>query len=99
MSAVTEYLDHFRARVMQDALAEATSGYWRRRAEAFEAARPRPGDFTGQAPPEQLTEQDRRCAEIAHACRNAATIARFQTEETADECRACLAEAEGVSAA
>ncbi len=28
-------VDHFRARVLQDALAEACSHYWRRRGEAF----------------------------------------------------------------
>ncbi len=32
-------VEHFRARVMQDALTEATSGYWQRRADDFDAAR------------------------------------------------------------
>lgn len=29
------YVSHFRARVLQDALAEATTAYWTRRAETF----------------------------------------------------------------
>lgn len=33
---LTEHVEHFRARVLQDALAEATSSYWLRRAEAFD---------------------------------------------------------------
>lgn len=31
------YVDHFRARVLQDALAEATGAHWQRRAETFAA--------------------------------------------------------------
>lgn len=31
------HVEHFRARVLQDALAEATASYWRRRAEQFAA--------------------------------------------------------------
>lgn len=34
---LADYVEHFRARVLQDALAEATSSYWLRRAEAFDA--------------------------------------------------------------
>jgi hypothetical protein len=30
-----DYVEHFRMRVLQDALQEATAGYWNRRAEAF----------------------------------------------------------------
>ena len=30
-----DYIEHFRARVLQDALNEATASYWRRRAEDF----------------------------------------------------------------
>lgn len=32
-----ELVEHFRSRVLQDALNEATSAYWRRRAEDFAA--------------------------------------------------------------
>jgi hypothetical protein len=34
---LTEYLEHFRKRVLQDAFAEATSSYWLRRSRAFAA--------------------------------------------------------------
>jgi len=34
---LAEYVAHFQARVVQDALTEATSAYWIRRARQFEA--------------------------------------------------------------
>lgn len=37
LSELDEYAEHFRARVLQDALNEATAVYWRRRAAAFDA--------------------------------------------------------------
>ncbi len=33
---LAEYVDHFRLRLLQDAILEATSAYWSRRAEQFE---------------------------------------------------------------
>lgn len=36
-TGTTAYLAHFRARVLQDAFAEAMPAYWRRRAGAFAA--------------------------------------------------------------
>lgn len=33
---VTEYVDNFGRRILQDAFSEATGSYWIRRAEAFE---------------------------------------------------------------
>lgn len=61
-------LDHFRARVLQDALSEATAAYWRRRAATFLWAAPRPGDFTGQASADELAEQAEGCQATAEAC-------------------------------
>lgn len=69
MPDLTEYVEHFRTRVLQDALTEATRAYWRHRADMFEAARSRPGDFVGNATPEQIADRDARLAEIAMACR------------------------------
>ena len=63
------HLDHFQHRVVQDALADATSLYWERRAAMFEWARPRPGDYTGQATPADIARRDRELAEAAAACR------------------------------
>jgi hypothetical protein len=62
-------VDHFRARVLQDALTEATTSYWVHRAYQFMEAAPKPGDFPGQAPRAQLAEARRRCQAIALACR------------------------------
>lgn len=37
LTDLSEYVEHFRARVLQDALAEATAAYWTRRADQFAA--------------------------------------------------------------
>jgi len=75
-SATSEvYLDHFRARVIQDAFAEATADYWRRRGVTFEAARPRRGDFHGHAARADLQRRQDRLTELAAACRAAAQVA------------------------
>ena len=71
------YVDHFRARVVQDALAQATVAHWLRRAEAFESAAPRPDDYPGQATADDLAQAVARCAEIARACRNRAVLAEI----------------------
>ena len=34
---LSEHVQHFRQRVLQDALAEATAAYWQRRAQQFAA--------------------------------------------------------------
>lgn len=71
---LTAYVAHFRARVLQDALLEATEAYWLRRAAAFAGAASRPGDYPGQATPEQLAARDERTRGIAQACRNRAAV-------------------------
>lgn len=35
VAELVDYIDHFSHRLMQDALAEATAEYWRRRAQQF----------------------------------------------------------------
>jgi hypothetical protein len=70
----TTYAEHFRQRLLQDALAEALSIYWERRAQAFLDARPRAGDFQGGATAEQLAALDRRLAATAQACRHRASL-------------------------
>lgn len=69
-----EYVEHFRERVLQDALAQATASYWHKRAEAFEAAAPRPCDFTGRATEEELEFRRRAMATAAQACRQKAAL-------------------------
>ena len=69
-----DYVENFRSRVAQDALAEATSNYWISRADTFEEAAPRPGDFTGAATPADLETQRQRLADIVRACRQRAQV-------------------------
>jgi hypothetical protein len=69
-------LDHFRARVLQDALTEATAQYWLRRAEQLEAAAPKPDDYRGLASDEQLTNAWVQCITAAAACRRHAELIR-----------------------
>lgn len=59
-------------RLMQDALLDGDAHYWQRRAQQFEDARRKPGDY--QPPHLQVTEEeraqrDRDLAETAIACR------------------------------
>ena len=70
------HLDHFQHRVVQDALKDAHPGYWLHRARIFEAARPRPGDYTGRATREDIAAIDQRCRESADACRARAAVHR-----------------------
>lgn len=81
LSALIEYVEHFQKRVVQDALAEATAAYWHRRANQFEAVLPRPGDFTGDATPEQLEARHRRITECVQACRHRAAVSLIGGEE------------------
>ena len=69
-------LNHFAARVLQDALTEAIAGYWERRARQWEVAAPRKGDYHGQASRTELFQAWERCQEIACACRRHATLLR-----------------------
>jgi hypothetical protein len=86
-------LDHFRARVLQGALTEATAQYWIRRAKLFEAAAPRKGDFHGKATADQLMAARARCNATARACRfHAQLILDAIPEEISPEVWAVLAE-------
>jgi hypothetical protein len=86
-------LDHFRARILQDALTEATAAYWLRRAEQFEAAAPQPTDYSGHASQEQLTKAWVQCQTAASTCRrHAELIMQGRPEEISDEVWAVLGE-------
>lgn len=67
-----EHVEHFRTRVLADALQEATCAYWRRRADAFAAALPRPTDYTGRATAAEIEAQRYRVAAVVLACRERA---------------------------
>ena len=61
-------------RFVHDALNDALACTMRRRAELFEWARPRPGEYAGQATPAELAARDRLLAAQAKACRNKAIL-------------------------
>jgi len=71
-------IEHARTRFLADALQEATAIYWRRRAETFVWAMPRPGDFMGRATPAEIEERRQRCAAIARACRQRAEVSTLR---------------------
>jgi hypothetical protein len=73
-------LDHFRARILQDALTEATAQYWLHRAQQFDDAAPRPGDYQGNATPLERQHQAIRSRQTADNCRRHARL----ITETAD---------------
>jgi hypothetical protein len=66
---------HFAARLVADALNEASRAYWLRRAAAFKLACPCDDDFHGDADLPTLIEAWERCMQIALACRRHADIA------------------------
>ena len=63
-------------RLLQDAFTAAIPGQWERRAQVFESARPRPGDYLGAASAADLDALDRRNAVSAAQCRIHAAILR-----------------------
>lgn len=81
MSGLVENVEHFQHRVIQDALREATAGYWRGRAAILEWARPRPGDWHGAATREDLRGRYDQLTEQAEACRSRARVAELGGEE------------------
>ncbi len=80
-TALAENVEHFRHRVLQDALSEATAAYWRRRAQILRWAQPRPGEYAGHSTPEQLRDRWQRLEEQAVACENRARVAMYGGEE------------------
>lgn len=62
------------ARVLQDALSEATADYWLRMADRLEDAAPKPDDYPGRATPEALWAARERCLGAAAACRARASL-------------------------
>lgn len=66
--AIVDHVDHFQHRVVQDAIADATATYWRRRAATFDWARPRSGDYLGSAGQERADELDARLVTARDAC-------------------------------
>jgi hypothetical protein len=61
-------------RATQQLIIENDPAYWIRRAEEFEAAAPRPGQYLGQATPAELSERWHDCIATAVACRRHAQL-------------------------
>jgi hypothetical protein len=76
-----EHVQHFRGRVVQDALCNALAAYWKRRAVELRWAQPRPGEYAGKATVEQLREQWTRLEEQARACESRARVAELGGEQ------------------
>lgn len=66
--ALVDHVDHFQRRVIQDAIADASMAYWRRRAATFDWARPRPGDYLGTAGQQRAAELDAGLVASRDAC-------------------------------
>jgi hypothetical protein len=84
---------HLAARVLQDALTEATADYWLHRADQFEAAAPKLGEYRGHATRDELNEPWTRCHATATACRRHAQLLMDErSEEISDEVASVLKE-------
>lgn len=68
-----------KASVISDVLREGEAIYWLRRAQQFEDAKPRQGDFHGLATREELSAAWQRCNGLAEACRARAAVARMSS--------------------
>lgn len=91
-----DYVAHFQMRVLQDALTEATAACWEKRAQQFEDAAPRPGDFTGRATPLEIAARLRRCLATAAACRAHASLwAESKPEPISSDVATVLVEVAG----
>lgn len=66
--------DLIRCAAAADAFRQGEAMFWLRRAQDFEAAKPRTTDKHGQATREELSARWRRCHEAAEACRNRARL-------------------------
>ena len=78
-------IDHFRARVLQDALTEATAQYWVHRAEQLEDAAPKLGEFHGHATRDELNQRWLDCMGAAQACRRHAELITGEHPEPISE--------------
>jgi hypothetical protein len=66
--------DHFKRRLLQDCLSQGLADRWLGRAESLEAARPRPGDFTGRATEAELEARSSELSQAALARRRDAWL-------------------------
>lgn len=71
-----EVAEQIRFRGLVDSFQQCTAAWWERRAQVFEDAMPRPGDFAGRATEAELAVRSARCAEAARLCREHAQLLR-----------------------
>ncbi|WP_028701977.1 hypothetical protein [Acidipropionibacterium jensenii] len=64
-------------RLLQDALTDGDVHYWQRRAQQFEDARRKPGEYVGKTTQAEREARDRDLAETALACRAKAQFVRL----------------------
>jgi hypothetical protein len=81
MTELAEHLEHFRQRVLLDALQEGSAAYWHRRAQMLRWAQPKPDEFAGQATTDTLRARWHRLEEEALACENRARVALLGGEK------------------
>jgi hypothetical protein len=74
-------IDQFRARLLQDALTEATAQYWVHRAHQFQQAAPTLGEYHGQATRDELNQRWLDCMATSQACLNHAELLRTESPE------------------
>jgi len=89
--SIGQSLENFARRLLTDCLNEATRTYWLKRAQDFENAKPRPGEYQGTSTREELRARWLWLDEIARACRARAEISPL--DEIAPEVESVLSEA------
>lgn len=67
-------IDRFAHDALLEVMLDGERRWWLKRAEDFERAKPREGDFHGNATREDLRAAWRRCDELARACRARAHV-------------------------
>ena len=86
-------IEHVRARILQDALTEATAQYRIHRAYQFQQAAPRLDEYHGNATRDELNEAWKRCMDTMQACLSHAGLLRGDyPEPISDEVLAVLEE-------
>jgi hypothetical protein len=74
-------LTQLQRRLVLEAVETAEAWWWLRRAEEYEAARPRPEEFHGRASRADLSRRWCDLTELAQACRARAAMARRGVDE------------------
>lgn len=76
----TAHLNPFTWGVLADAYNTGRRLWWLKRARDFDAAKPLPGEYHGNATREELSRRWRWCDEVARACRAKAELVGVDEE-------------------